>query len=805
MKKITLLLAMMLVSTFTFAQYCTGGPTSTVDSNVQQVDLIGATTNISHTGCPGVLGLEDLTAQSADLVAGTSYTLNVTFGTCGGNYGGAGEVWIDYNQNFTFEAGESIGQSAGTPGTAPWDVAVPFTFTPPVTAINGATRMRVMQRESGSNPLDPCGTYSWGSVMDFTINISGGTAPPSCVVPNTLTATAITATQATLGWTSADTLFDVEVVASGAAATGTATDVGVANPFTKMGLTAATAYDYYVRTDCGGGSTSTWAGPFTFSTAIAGPVGVTCPGSDNANAFTEEFDAQGGWTGNIAATETNGSWVFPKTGTTSSASTGPSAPHSGGNYMYYEASGSTVAVASAVSPAIDLTPATDGAELSFFLHAYGSGIGNFEVGVGTAAAGPFTNVFSWSGQIQTSNADAWTPVGVNLDAYIGQTIYLEFKHTGINDFNGDLAIDLVNIATCGNFCETPTALTGTAITSTQADLGWTSTDTLFDVEVVASGAAATGTPTNGGVANPFTKTGLTANTAYDFYVRADCGGGSTSTWAGPFTFTTTCGVMTTPSLEDFATYPSPGNCWAEGNDTDIATGPNGTDGNWGSGDFVNDAAHANGLAARFNLWNTGDQDWLVTPTFDLSAGGMAMQVEVAISTFTGTNASAMGTDDEVQVLISSDNGATWVNLETFNAGNAPSLAGDKKTYDLSAYTSATTKFAFWANEGTVDDAEDYYFYVDNFRVDTFAVLTVQELQQLEGFSFYPNPVNNMLNVSAQSNIERLQIVNMLGQVVKTAQPNMQSYQLDMSSLATGVYFVKATVNNVQGTFRIVKQ
>jgi len=58
MKKITLLLAMMLVSTFTWAQYCAGGPTSTADSNVQQVDLVGATTNISHTGCPGVTGAE---------------------------------------------------------------------------------------------------------------------------------------------------------------------------------------------------------------------------------------------------------------------------------------------------------------------------------------------------------------------------------------------------------------------------------------------------------------------------------------------------------------------------------------------------------------------------------------------------------------------------------------------------------------------------------------------------------------------------------------------------------------------------
>ena len=33
-------------------------------------------------------------------------------------------------------------------------------------------------------------------------------------------------------------------------------------------------------------------------------------------------------------------------------------------------------------------------------------------------------------------------------------------------------------------------------------------------------------------------TGLTANTSYEFYVRAVCGIADSSLWAGPFTFTT---------------------------------------------------------------------------------------------------------------------------------------------------------------------------------------------------------------------------------------------------------------------------
>jgi len=146
------------------AAYCAGGPTSTFDSNVTLVTLNGIVQNISHVGCPGVVGLQDLTYKVADVTPGGTYTVTVTWGTCGGTYSGAGTVWIDWNDNEVYEAGEVIGTWVGSPTSTQ-----NYTFTVPGTAVLGNTRMRVMQRESGSLPLDPCGTYTWGSNMDFGI------------------------------------------------------------------------------------------------------------------------------------------------------------------------------------------------------------------------------------------------------------------------------------------------------------------------------------------------------------------------------------------------------------------------------------------------------------------------------------------------------------------------------------------------------------------------------------------------------------------------------------------------------------
>jgi hypothetical protein len=161
----------VLFSTLSSAQYCINvGPSSTIDSNVESVVLAGASGSISHNGCPGVVGLQDMTALSVTLNAGGNYTAIIDFGTCGGNFAGAGQVWIDFDQSGTFDPMESLGTWTGTPPALPQN----FNFNVPVGSQNGATRMRVMQQEAATLPLNPCATFTWGSVMDFTINIANG-------------------------------------------------------------------------------------------------------------------------------------------------------------------------------------------------------------------------------------------------------------------------------------------------------------------------------------------------------------------------------------------------------------------------------------------------------------------------------------------------------------------------------------------------------------------------------------------------------------------------------------------------------
>lgn len=161
----------ILLFNFSFGQYCmTGGPSTNADSNIESLNLVGASGSISFTGCPGVIGVQEFLVQTAFLNAGGNYTANIQFGTCGGNYSGVGQAWIDFNINGIFEPTESIGTWSGMP---PVPMSL-FNFNVPAGATTGQSRMRVIQAESMVLPLDPCAAFTWGSTTDFSVYIQNG-------------------------------------------------------------------------------------------------------------------------------------------------------------------------------------------------------------------------------------------------------------------------------------------------------------------------------------------------------------------------------------------------------------------------------------------------------------------------------------------------------------------------------------------------------------------------------------------------------------------------------------------------------
>ncbi|WP_081988258.1 choice-of-anchor L domain-containing protein [Psychroserpens jangbogonensis] len=382
--------------------------------------------------------------------------------------------------------------------------------------------------------------WAWYWLLDNIIVYNS-----TCDFPAGLTVDNITDISADVTWTTggSETNWEIVVQAAGTGEpTGSGTPTTANNPYNVAGLTAITDYEVWVRSDCGANGFSFWSGPInfrTFNTPPPAPVGVTCVSGSSSFIYTAEFDTFDGWTGDLTNTNQDGFWEVPND--SGSGGTGADAAFSGAGFMNYESSGGTTDTASAVSPSIDLTSAIDGAELSFYMHAFGADMGVMNVGVSNSAAGPFTTLFTWSGELQTDGAQAWVPIGINLDAYLGQTIFVEFSHTGTGDFEGDMSIDLMRVETCGSFCIAPSSIVVSNVGGTNADIDWNGNngETSWEYVVVPAGSGEPSGPGTTVGATTVNETGLSFSTDYEVWLRADCGGGVFSSWAGPVNFTTT--------------------------------------------------------------------------------------------------------------------------------------------------------------------------------------------------------------------------------------------------------------------------
>lgn len=89
-------------------------------------------------------------------------------------------------------------------------------------------------------------------------------------------------------------------------------------------------------------------------------------------------------------------------------------------------------------------------------------------------------------------------------------------------------------------CSTPTLQSATDITYSSAELNWnTGGSASWNIEYgPANFTQGNGTTVKNIVSKPYILNNLQANTTYQFYVQDSCTGLGTSTWAGPYSFTT---------------------------------------------------------------------------------------------------------------------------------------------------------------------------------------------------------------------------------------------------------------------------
>jgi hypothetical protein len=354
-------------------------------------------------------------------------------------------------------------------------------------------------------------------------------------------------------------------------------------------------------------------------------------------------------------------------------------------------------------------------------------------------------------------------------------------------------------------CLAPTLLIASDVTSSTAIVSWTESASTpangYEYFISTTNAVPLATDTaTGSVSAGITVVdliNLSPASTYYVWVRSLCSNTDTSAWSSSVTFATACATVVPLYIQDFATFAPA--CWSRAAAGDVTTGPTGTaNGIWAADGFLNVGTTE---AIKVNLYSLNRIGWMISPTADLSLGNYSVSFDYGVTTWNATTASAMGSDDTVQLLISEDDGATWTVLTTFDASSAVAETNQTFAVNLSS-VSSSAKFAFVATDGIVNDAEDYDFFIDNFKIDIGLANTTFDKSN---FTYYPNPVKDVLNLSYTNNISNVAVFNLIGQQMSSKTVKANHSKVDMSNLASGTYLVKVTSDNQVKTIKVIKE
>ncbi len=145
--------------------YCAAGATN-VGAGLERISNVNfAGINNSSAATGATTGYEDFTAIKASVEQSRSYPISVSIGTADADQV---IVWIDYNQDGTFDDSEKniIGTSSSTVTTVNGNIAIP------ANAKLGVTRMRVRAHYAASSAnATPCGNSGWGQVEDYSVEV----------------------------------------------------------------------------------------------------------------------------------------------------------------------------------------------------------------------------------------------------------------------------------------------------------------------------------------------------------------------------------------------------------------------------------------------------------------------------------------------------------------------------------------------------------------------------------------------------------------------------------------------------------
>ncbi len=293
------------------------------------------------------------------------------------------------------------------------------------------------------------------------------------------------------------------------------------------------------------------------------------------------------------------------------------------------------------------------------------------------------------------------------------------------------------------------------------------------------------------VSSPYSLSGLTANTVYDFYVRTNCGTGY-SVWNGPYAFSTLFDAANVPYNTSFEHEILPFVGWTTPNVTPVA-------GDWSIGYYGAGALVQEGNSSVVSVTPAAAaaNNWMFSRGVNLVAGEQATITYYLSNYQSGTTA----TGNYQLTVGNAQNSAAQTTILADETGVSVA-AFTLKTFTFTPSTSGVYYFGF-RNYTPLNAVGTHAIIVDNFTVDqTLSNNSFVESQ----FKVYPNPVKDILSVENDLNtVSKLTISDINGRVVKVVEIESDKVNVNISELQRGVYIAQFVSDQGSFTKKIIKE
>lgn len=589
---------------------------------------------------------------------------------------------------------------------------------------------------------------------------------PPCADVTSITVPTVTVDSATIAWTPASDEQEWDIVYATSEVSPEGLEPVSPSPtspsFTLQDLDENTTYYAWVRSICLEG-TGAWIGPVRFTTPCLA-----------VDAINENFDG-------VTMPVMPSCWSAILRGATLDESayigTTENDIHSGPNAL---AMGNADSDTDGADDIIAVSPnLTNLGDATHRLRFYAKG--DVSIQVGTLSSNTADAVFTSLHTV--ASTDTPTEFVLDFTGYSGPDTYIGIRHNGAYSYT---SVFLDNIV----WEESPACPDVTNIVLEDAALysaivSW-SPNTQTAWEVVTGAATITDPNTIAEVISVSDSPELVIEelepaTSYKVWIRSVCGEDK-GNWIGPLSFKTTClpALLFSEGFESAAVPELPG-CW-----TSILRGEQLSSESYirTVDDIAASGTHSVSLYSY--TYDEGNDIILVSPNLgNLSEG--THQLRFSVGGF-GTSSLQIGT------LNGNTNEAEFTLIDEI----ATTDTFTQHIIDFSDYEGTDTYIGFRHNGQQLFNT---LLIDDVFWEDALSRSEVA----FSGLHYYPNPVENVLNISNTQELSAIKVYNVLGQLVLDKRIGSTKAAIDVSNLSSGTYVVKVTTDKEMKTFKVVKQ